>query len=158
MTRSVPERYLDVPIPAHIRDQWRSWPAAEWRKQQHRATGRSFPPDERFNVAPPEGICPVHRGLWVDYRDLYFDPVTANRWPGEHGSMFTIVGHDLDRVREERRYEWDEKASEQMRLIEQICLSGRSPQCAPDETAQVVRLPARTARPVADVHLPEEAC
>ncbi|MFC8263920.1 hypothetical protein ACFUNF_41570 [Streptomyces sp. NPDC057291] len=38
------------------------------------------------------------------------------------------MGRDLARVIEERRCEWDERASAQMRLIESICLSDTSPQ------------------------------
>lgn len=126
---SAPDVYLGVTVPAEIREHWTRWEGARWRQMRYRDTNRLFPPDERFNVRPPAGMCPTHRRMWIGYRDMHFNPVSGNRWPGHPGSPFTIIGRDLDRVREERRVEWDEKASEQMILAEDICLSGRSPQC-----------------------------
>jgi hypothetical protein len=125
----VPDRYLDVPVPDEIRAQWHSWEAAAWRRNRHMGNNELYPPDQRYTVRPPAGLCPHHRGSWLGYRTMDFDPVSGNRWPGHPGSPFIVVGQDLARVAEERRCEWDEKASAQMRLIEQICLSGRSPQC-----------------------------
>ncbi|MFF9436388.1 hypothetical protein ACF1BP_21940 [Streptomyces sp. NPDC014735] len=131
----VPRQYLGVPVPDDIRHQWESWDAATWRRSRHMAINNLFPPDQRYTVRPPAELCPHHRDAWVGYRNMDFDPVSGNRWPGHPGSPFVPVGRDLARVAEERRCEWDEKASEQMRLIEQICLSGRSPQC--DRAEQV---------------------
>jgi hypothetical protein len=102
--------------------------------------GNLFPPDQRFTVSPPPGMCPRHLRIRQQYRDQHYDPRTGNRWPGHAGSPFTIIGRDLHRVSEERRCEWDEKASDQMRLTENICLSGVSPQCdhpAPETPADV---------------------
>jgi hypothetical protein len=124
-----PHRYLEVSVPDEIRRQWHSWDAAAWRRSRHMDTNNLFPPDQRYTVRPPAEMCPHHRESWVGYRNMNFDPVSGNRWPGHPGSPFIPVGRDLTRVAEERRCEWDEKASAQMRLIEQICLSGRSPQC-----------------------------
>lgn len=124
-----PDTYLDVPVPDSIRAQWTRWEGATWRQNQHRAANNPLPPDQRFSIRPPDGICPAHRQHWLDYRNMHFNPETGNRWPGYDGSPFNPNGHDMGHLREERRAEWDEKASEQMQLIERICLSGRSPQC-----------------------------
>lgn len=126
----IPETYLNIAIPPEILEQWKRWEGAAWRKMRHMGENNMFPPDMRHTVRPPTGMCPVHLEIWRGYRDMHFDPVSGNRWPGHPGSPFGIIGHDLDRVREERRCEWDNKASEAMRQTEDICLSGRSPQCA----------------------------
>lgn len=128
----IPDTYLGAPVPDDVKKQWRQWEGAGWRQGQWRALNRLYPPDERFNVRAPKGMCPVHWQMRVDYRNMHFDPVTGDRWPGTPGSMFIVVGSDLNAVCEERRCEWDERASEQMQLIERICLSGRSPQCDRD--------------------------
>ncbi|MEO3976936.1 hypothetical protein [Streptomyces sp. CAU 1734] len=125
----IPARYLGVPVPDEIRVQWHSWDAAAWRRSRHLDTNTLFPPDQRYTVRPPVEMCPRHRRAWLDYRNMNFDPFTGNRWPGHPGSPFIPVGRNMARVSEERRCEWDEKASSQMRLIERICLSSRSPQC-----------------------------
>jgi hypothetical protein len=122
--------YLGVPVPADIRAAWSRWEGARWRQMRYCGTNRLYPPDERFKVLSAPGMCPAHREMWLGYRNMHFDPVSANRWPGHPGSPFIVVGRDLNEVREWRRAEWDEKASEQMRLIEDICLSGVSPQCS----------------------------
>jgi hypothetical protein len=124
----VPAKFLGVEVPEEIRKQWWRWEGAEWRIWQFMGQNNLFPPDQRFSVRLPPGMCQVHRQMWRDYRDMRFDPVSGNRWPGHPGSPFTPIG-DVDRCRKERRREWDEKASEQMRQIEKFCLSGRSPQC-----------------------------
>lgn len=71
------------------------------------ARNNLFPPDQRFGVTWPSGMCVTHRQHWLDYRNHRFDPVTAGRWPGGPGSPFIVVGPDLGRVREERRVEWE---------------------------------------------------
>lgn len=133
---AVPDTYLGQPVPEDIREQWRRWEGAAWRRMRHMGTGELFPPDQRFSVRLPEGMCQVHREIWAAYRNMRFNPVTGDRWPGTPGSPFIVVGHDLGRVREERRVEWDEMASDQMRQTEDICLSGRSPQCDRPAPAQ----------------------
>lgn len=142
-----PATYLNNPIPPHIRDTWTTWDAATWRTMQHHAANQTFPPDMRFTVRPPTALCPAHRRHWIDYRNMLFNEETGDPWPGNPQSPFLYVGVDINRLREERRVQWDRKASEQMQLIERICLSGRSPQCTP---AAVV--PAQ--RQTVDVHLP----
>lgn len=126
---SAPTTFLDSPVPDAIREVWTTWAAAGWRSQQHRNHNILHVPDQRFSVRPPAGMCTHHRQAWIDYRDMRFDWETGARWPGEHGSPFQYVGHNMREVREQRRVEWDEKASAQMQLIERICLSGRSPNC-----------------------------
>ncbi|WP_127452563.1 hypothetical protein [Streptomyces sp. B29(2018)] len=124
-----PHCYLDSAVPEEIREEWYSWGAATWRRNRHLNANNLFPPDQRYSVRPPAQMCPRHRESWLAYRNMNFDPVSGNRWPGHPGSPFVPVGRDLNRVAEERRCEWDEKASAQMRLIEEIRLSGRSSQC-----------------------------
>ncbi|WP_331746848.1 hypothetical protein OG923_34310 (plasmid) [Streptomyces halstedii] len=124
-----PRRYLDAAVPEEIRKGWYSWDAATWRRNRHLDANNLFPPDQRYSVRPPAEMCPRHRESWLGYRNKNFDPISRNRWPGHPGSPFVPVGRNLNRVAEERRCEWDEKASAQMRLIEAICLAGRSSQC-----------------------------
>jgi hypothetical protein len=149
-----PDTFLGTPVPEQIKTGWRTWEAAAWRQQQYRNSNRLYPPDERFNVSPPKGMCPAHRQMWLDYRNMHFDFRTGDRWPGNPGSPFTIVGHDLGQVLEERRAEWDEKASAQMRLIERRCLEGDSRQCSPRAEASGISIPARR---VSDIELPAVA-
>ena len=125
-----PATYLNVAVPPEIAEQWDRWEGADWRRMRHMDANNMFPPDMRFGVRSPKGMCPVHLEIRRGYRDMHFDPVSGNRWPGHPGSFLDPIEADLDRVREHRRCEWDRKASEQMKLTEEICLSGRSPQCA----------------------------
>lgn len=126
---TAPDSYLHTQVPDDIKKAWRRWEGADWRKMQSRGSNRPHPPDERFSVRRPPDMCPVHRQAWLDYRNMHFDPHTGDRWPGTPGSPFLFIGHDMGDILEQRRVEWDEKASDQMRLIERICLSGTSPQC-----------------------------
>ncbi|MFE2164821.1 hypothetical protein ACFXB3_07075 [Streptomyces sp. NPDC059447] len=146
----IPAVYCGTDVPPHIHLAWHRWEGAKWRTFQHLGQNKLYPPDMRFTVRPPDGMCWTHRKHWRDYRDMLFDYETGNRWPGYHGSPFEYVGTDMNRLREERRVQWDRKASEQMQLIERICPSRRSPQCTPAE-----EIP--TPRSVVDVHLPEVA-
>ncbi|MGW3196754.1 hypothetical protein ACWDBD_19610 [Streptomyces sp. NPDC001118] len=130
---AAPDTYLGVEVPEEIKKNWFRWEGASWRRMRYLGTNNPFPPDERYTVRMPAGMCATHREHWLGYRNMDFDPVSGNRWPGGAGSPFNPIGRDLARVREERRCEWDEKASEQMRLIERICLSGNSPECSKSE-------------------------
>lgn len=155
---TAPDTFLGTPVPEHLKRQWRTWEAAAWRQQQHRANNRMYPPDERFNVSPPKGVCPVHHQMWLDYRNMHFDPVTGDRWPGNPGSPFLYVGENMRELCEQRRVEWDEKASQAMRQVERTCLSGNSPQCGPgDDPADVLAMPQPRSRTVTDLPLPAEA-
>lgn len=144
----IPAIYLGVDVPAAIHATWFRWEGAVWRTARYLDTNQLYPPDQRFTVRSPEGMCEAHGEAWLGYRNMYFDPYTGNRWPGSHGSPFEYHDHDMNRLREERRVEWDRKASEQMRLIERICLRGNSPQCSVD---------VRLRRRVVDLFLPELA-
>ena len=124
-----PDTYLGAAVPPDIATAWNTWDGAAWRKMRYRDTNRVFPPDERCNVHPPDGMCGVHLRSWRMYRNSHFDPRTGNRYPGGSGSPFIVIGPDLGRELDERRCEWDEQASIDMRLVERVCLSGRSPQC-----------------------------
>ncbi|CAL9371314.1 hypothetical protein [Streptomyces sp. enrichment culture] len=155
---TAPDTFIGAPVPEHLKRQWRTWEAAAWRQQQHRADNRLFPPDERFNVDPPKEMCPIHEQMWLDYRNMHFDPISGNRWPGHPGSPFIVAGNKMSVIREERRVEWDEKASAAMRQVERICLAGNSPQCGPgDGPADVVAMPQPRSRTVTDLPLPAEA-
>jgi hypothetical protein len=129
---TAPTVYLKVKVPEDIRSSWHTWAASEWRIDQHFAQGNVYPPDQRFGVHPPAGMCSAHLKNWYGYRNMRFDPVRGHRWPGHPGTFLTPEGFGevaMERLWNGRRREWDEKAIEQMRLTEQICLSGRSPQC-----------------------------
>jgi hypothetical protein len=129
-----PETYLKVPIPARIRNAWRTWEAAEWRRMQHANRGVLYGPDQRFTVSPPRGMCPVHRVQWQKWRDRYFK---GRSFPGGCAGdgflgMRYVYRPTPETVAEEwdrNRHEWDVLTCEQMRLVEEICLSGRSTQC-----------------------------
>lgn len=155
---TAPDTYLDTPVPEHLKQNWRTWEAAEWRQQQYLNTNRLYPPDERFNVRPPEGMCERHAENWLGYRNMRFDPVQGDAWPGTANSPFLFVGHDMDELREERRFEWDEKASLRMRQAERMCRSGRGDGCFPRRrAAKVIPLPAVRAETAADLQSAEEA-
>lgn len=151
MTIHPPTEYLGVPVPADIALRWRTWDAALWRQGTWRAANRRNPPDERFNVRPPADLCPEHRRLWIDYRNMRFNEETGNRWPGYDGSPFQYHGVDMNELRDHRRVEWDKKASEQMQLIERVCLSGWSPQCTPHAEQQPALRPIETVQLASDV-------
>jgi hypothetical protein len=131
-----PASFLGVPVPVDIARQWDRWEGAEWRLMRYRSTNNLFPPDQRYSVLPPGGMCRVHLDMWVRERNRNFDPVSGNRWPGHPGSPFIPVERDLNRVREWRRREWDEKASQAMKDTEAICLSGNSPQCSGERVSR----------------------
>jgi hypothetical protein len=126
---TAPEVYQGAAVPEPVAAQWKRWEGAEWRKGVHHSHNELYPPDQRFSVVAPGGMCKRHLEMRRRYRDMYFDDRSGNRWPGGAGSPFTIIDRDLSRELAWRRSEWDEKASEQMRAIEELCLSGRSPQC-----------------------------
>lgn len=121
-----PETYLKVPVPVHIRNVWRTWEAAEWRRMRHADRGQLYGPDQRFTVSPPRGMCGVHGVQWQQWRDRWFK-----------GHRFLASGIDMGINRFMRpedawdfgRAEWDELTIEQMRAVEELCLSGRSAQC-----------------------------
>ena len=134
---AAPEMYLKVAVPEHIREVWRTWAGVEWRVTQHANRGNFSPPDQRFGVNIPAGMCGVHRRMWLDYRDKRFNPATGQRWPGVglfgHLDPGGITAHNGDaklRLLEERRCEWDVRASEAMQGVESCCLSRRSTQCS----------------------------
>ncbi|MEU3613422.1 hypothetical protein ABZ725_14060 [Streptomyces sp. NPDC006872] len=155
---AVPDTYLGMPVPESLKQRWRTWEAADWRQQQYLNTNRLYPPDERFNVRLPEGMCERHAENWLGYRNMRFDPVKGDAWPGNAGSPFLFVGTDMEDLREQRRAEWDEKASQRMHQVEQICRGGRGDGCFPRrKTAKVIHLPAARAEAVADAQLAGEA-
>lgn len=90
--------------------------------------------DTRFRLKAPGGMCKAHLETRLGYRNMYFNPVTGNRWPGHPGSPFDLIGPSVDAARDWRAREWDEKAAEQMRLTEEICLKGTSSQCSSPRT------------------------
>jgi hypothetical protein len=139
-TGDVPAAWLGADIPAVIAAQWNRWEGAGWRKQAYRATNRTDVPDQRFSVHPPGGMCRLHLEFWRKERDRHFDSRTGNRWPGTPGSPFGIIDRDLGRELAWRRAEWDDKAAGQMRLTEDICTSGRSPQCEGPRTCGGCRM------------------
>ena len=153
-----PDTFLGATVPERLKAQWRTWEAAEWRKRQYLATNRLYPPDERFNVSMPKGMCERHYNNWLGYRNMIFDRETGYAWPGTPGSPFLFVGHNMNDLREARRADWDEKASERMQAVEEMCRGGRSNGCSRRrKTADVIPLPASSERAVVDLPLPAEA-
>jgi hypothetical protein len=125
-----PSSYQGVPVPAEVAAAWKTWAGAEWRKQTWTWANNNYDyPDQRFGIDAPSGMCTFHLDMRRRYRDQYFNDRTGSRWPGTAGSPFTIIDSNIGRELAWRKREWDEKASEQMRLTEECCLSGRSSQC-----------------------------
>jgi hypothetical protein len=141
-----PAEFLGEPVPAPIAAAWRTWAAAEWRKQCYWARNQPHAPDQRCTVVPPGGLCELHLGFWGKERNRMFDPVRGYRWPGHPGSMFDLIGSSVAGAREWRRAEWDDKASEQMQAIGALCLAGTSPQCTGPRTCAGCRLFACTCK------------
>ncbi len=134
MLESLTDKYLNTyPIPPEVFQNWNRWEGVSWRIMRYGDKHNGGKPqDQRFTVGPPAGMCPIHLEHWHSWRNRMFDPYSGNRWPGHPGSPFLPFPTStaaIDRLREERRWEWDVKTIEQMQLIESICLSGRSPQC-----------------------------
>jgi hypothetical protein len=124
-----PGVYQGSAVPEEIRGQWRRWEGAAWRKGVHMSRNQLYPPDQRFSVRPPGGMCRRHLEMRRGYRDMYFDPRKGYRWPGTPTLEWSVCDRDTAKLLESRRCEWDGKASEQMRAIEECCLAGTSPQC-----------------------------
>jgi hypothetical protein len=122
-----PATFLGKPVPPGVAAVWKTWEGVRYRQQATWATNTYDVPDQRFSVLPPPGMCTVHLEMRRGYQHMYFDPRKGYRWPGTPVLEWSVITTG-DWVTE-RRVEWDDKASEQMRLIEEICLSGRSPQC-----------------------------
>ena len=131
-TAQAPATFLGKPVPADVAAVWKTWRGAEYRKYAVYATNTYDVPDQRFGVLPPPGMCAVHLEMRRGYQHMYFDPRKGYRWPGTPVLEWSVITGPGWMT--ERRVEWDEKASEQMRLIEGICLSGTSPQCEGDRT------------------------
>lgn len=73
---------------------------------------------------PPADLCRTHATAWTKWRthSLSYDPRNPKDWPGQH-IMDSRTSHA------ERRRTWITKGREQLDLTENICRSGRSPQC-----------------------------
>jgi hypothetical protein len=128
MTVTTERTYQGMTVPEAIAAAWNTWEAAEWRKQRWIAANNSFNvPDQRFSVSAPGGMCARHLEMRRRFRDMYFDDRKGYRWPGTPCLEWSVIP-DRDMLTR-RRVEWDEKASEQMQLIERLCLSGDSVQC-----------------------------
>ncbi|WP_040829601.1 hypothetical protein [Nocardia jiangxiensis] len=129
MLKSIPDKYLDTyPIPPEVAAEWNRWEGVRWRVMRYMDKHNgAYPPDQRFTVSPPR-MCDYHYEHWYAWRNRHFNPVSGNRWPGHPGS-FLLPGAGspaaINRMREERRWEWDEKTIEQMQMTEQFCADGR---------------------------------
>jgi hypothetical protein len=129
---TAPASYQGAPVPPDIAARWNRWEGAEWRRMRWVYNNNRFDyPDQRFGVYPPAGMCLAHLEMRRGYRDMHFNTARGYRWPGTPVLEWSVIPGK--NIFAERRTEWDEKAGEQMRLIEELCLSGRSPQC--DERA-----------------------
>lgn len=129
-----PDRYCGTEVPLPIRRAWRTWEAVEWRLSQHANRGEFYPPDQRFTVSPPVGMCSYHREQWQKWRDRWFKGQTFPGGSADDGflGMRYVYKPTPDIAAEEwdrNRHDWDKQTCEQMQQVEQICLSGRSTQC-----------------------------
>ncbi|MFF2551858.1 hypothetical protein ACFVUS_12710 [Nocardia sp. NPDC058058] len=128
-TQTIPDKYLNTyPIPAEILQNWTRWEGANWRIMRYADKHNgAHPEDQRFTVRPPQ-MCSHHYDGWYAWRDRHFNPYSGNRWPGHPGSFLNPGAGSptaIDRLREERRWEWDQKTIEQMQMIERFCADGR---------------------------------
>lgn len=125
-----PATYLDVAVPDHIRSGWQTWAGVDWRITQHGNHNNLHPPDQRFTVLVPEGLCAVHRKMWFAWRNKTF---RGNQFPGGllSDGLTAYTREHLDSVWADARCNWDRDTIAQMRAVEQCCLSGRSSQCSP---------------------------
>ncbi|MFG1794228.1 hypothetical protein [Nocardia sp. NPDC049149] len=137
-----PEKYLDVTVPDHIRSVWQTWEAVEWRLCQHYNNSNFYPPDQRFGVDRPDGMCAVHRSQWRRWQGRRFK---GQLWPGPVPGCRLRTADGWKQYRsggidywERARVEWDTKTIAQMKAIEELCLSGRSAQCAGDRRRRSV--------------------
>jgi hypothetical protein len=78
----------------------------------------------------PVDLCPEHTRIWKGWRDHHYNPHHPQDWPGQP-LLDSRTSHQA------RRADWETKNGEQMRLTEECCRSGRSPQCNREEGATV---------------------
>lgn len=71
----------------------------------------------------PAALCPTHTRHVAGWRALRYDPRNPTEWPGGSHIMDSRTTHA------ERAAGWERKTAEQIALVEEICRSGRSPQC-----------------------------
>lgn len=126
---NAPDEYLGVPVPDEIKHRWRTWEGVKWRLSRHDNRGVFCPPDQRFGVDLPAGMCPIHSRAWREWRDRRFKGVRFPGYPAGDGFCNARTEDGVAGDWERARTEWDEMTREQMRLAEQACLSGRSKQC-----------------------------
>ncbi|MFI6368672.1 hypothetical protein ACIBG0_38820 [Nocardia sp. NPDC050630] len=119
-----PDTYLGVVVPEDVKAVWSTWDGVEWRRWRHYNRGDLYLPDQRFSVRLPAGMCVFHRDMWLRWRNRFF---SGRTWFGDgFRSAYMAAADAWDHYRNE----WDEKTIEQMRAVEESCLSGRSKQCA----------------------------
>lgn len=126
---TAPDEYLGVLVPGDIKRAWRAWQGADWRLAQHYNRGWFTPPDQRFGLVLPEGVCAVHRRMWREWRDRRFNGIRFPGFPAGDGFCNARTEDGIVEDWERARAEWDEMTREQMRAVEDLCLSGRSVQC-----------------------------
>lgn len=100
-------------------------PTSDHVGQLMRAAGLLSVPEFPMTNTPPADMCPEHARVWRawwTYAKSY-DP----RNPHDFGSIGPIA--DARTSHAERRADWLRKGAEQLRLTEQTCRSGSSPQC-----------------------------
>jgi hypothetical protein len=87
------------------------------------AANPSTDPGQDYWRGAPGDLCPEHRRIWIKWQRLRYDIRRPKDWPGQM-MMDNRTSHQ-DRARH-----WYTKNLEQMALTEEICRSGRSPQCS----------------------------
>lgn len=80
------------------------------------------PPVDLIEI-PWNEMCPEHRRIASQWRNHLYSPYHPTEWPGGSHIM------DSRTSPRDRRYDWEKKNEEQVRLTVKACLSGRSPQC-----------------------------
>ena len=80
-----------------------------------------FPPSGKA----PVDLCGEHRRVWRAWWDY------SQKYDPQHPKDFGNVGpiSDARTSHAERRRDWLRNGAEQLRLTEEICRSGKSPQC-----------------------------
>lgn len=83
-----------------------------------------------YGVNPPSDLCKEHRRIWTAWQEYGREHRGGTRdWSNPDGHVM-----DNRTPPETRLKEWCAKAREQLDLVEEICRSGKSPQCSPKPT------------------------
>lgn len=96
-----------------------------------KAAGLYDVPEFPARCTPPDDLCGEHGRIWREWwrHSKSYSTLDPKDWPGQR-IMDSRTSHDA------RRAEWLRKGVGQLQLTEQICRSGKSPQCGPSQAVR----------------------